>query len=229
MESPIAVIGGTGRVGRLVARSLLERGERVRVLGRSAHAAARPEEGLTHLRADVREAHTLTAPLADCSAVVYSVEPGTADSGPGSPRATMYQGMLNTLAALGTNAAHVVLVSQIYVTRKNHSMNAYGHLLDWRLAGEDALRAADLPHTVIRPSWLTDHRDAGTGVRLEQGDAGDGRISRADVAEAVVQALYAPQGAGITFEMYNEPGSAAPDWPRLFGALRRDEPAAVAR
>ncbi|MCX4748315.1 NAD(P)H-binding protein [Kitasatospora sp. NBC_01287] len=233
MESPTAVIGGTGRLGRLITRRLLEQGGPVRVVGRSAgsarSAAPAAGAGLSYLRGDVREIESLVAPLAGCSAVVYSVEPGTADAGPDSPRATMYQGVLNLLGALGTARPHVVLISQIYVTRRGHSMNAYGRLLDWRLAGEDALRAADLPHTVIRPSWLTDHRAAGGRIRLEQGDLGDGKISRADVAEAAVQALHLPEGARTTFEMYNEPGPADPDWPLLLGALRRDEPAAVAR
>lgn len=163
--------------------------------------------------------------------MVYSVEPGTSDSGSDSPRATMYQGVLNALEAATAGGArpHFALVSQIYVTRPENSMNSYGRLLDWRLAGEDAVRAAGLPHTVVRPSWLTDRHAAGSAVRLEQGDTGDGKICRDDVAEAIVNALYLPAGAGITFEIYNGSGSAGTDWSRLFGGLRRDEAPAAAR
>ncbi|TQF04887.1 NAD-dependent epimerase/dehydratase family protein [Kitasatospora acidiphila] len=229
MDSPIAVIGGNGRIGRLVVDKLLDRGERVRVLGRGPRAARRAGE-VEYFRADVRDPGTLAAPLAGLSALVFSVEPGTSDSGPDSPEATMHRGVLSALAAATADGSrpHVALVSQIYVTRKSHSMNSYGRLLDWRLAGEDAVRGSGLPYTVVRPSWLTDRHAAGSQVRLEQGDTGEGKICRDDVAEALVNALYLPEGSGLTFEIYNESGSAASDWPRLFGALRHDS-AAVAR
>jgi uncharacterized protein YbjT (DUF2867 family) len=114
-----------------------------------------------------------------------------------------------------------VLVSQIYVTRSNHSMNRYGHLLDWRLRGEDAVRESGFPYTVIRPSWLTN--DPGrSGIRLEQGDTGDGSVSRADVAEICLQALVCPSADRLTFEVYNEDGAAPDDWDKRFADLRKD-------
>ncbi|KQV15309.1 MULTISPECIES: SDR family oxidoreductase [unclassified Kitasatospora] len=223
MDSPIAVIGGRGRTGRLVVQKLLQRGESVRVLSRGA----RHGQGAEFVQGDVRDAGSLVKPLAGVSAVVYVVEPGTSDSGPDSPRATMFDGVRNALAAATAdgNRPHFALVSQIYVTRRSHSMNSYGRLLDWRLAGEDAVRESGLPYSVVRPSWLTDRHSAGNQVRLEQGDTGDGKICRDDVAEAVVQSLYTPAGAGITFEIYNESGSAATDWPALFAALDHTAPA----
>ncbi|GJF35102.1 hypothetical protein KNE206_78020 [Kitasatospora sp. NE20-6] len=219
MENPVAVVGGAGRVGRLVVAGLLEQGERVRVVSRRARGAGAAES----FRADIRDRASLAAPLAGCSAVVISVEPGTADSGPNSPEATMYQGVRNVLDAATADGGkpHIVLVSQIYVTRKGHPINAQGRMLDWRLAGEDAIRASGLPYTVVRPSWLTDGRRGGA-VRLEQGDLGDGQISRQDVADACVQALYSPSALAVTFEMYNAPGTARTGWDELFQGLAPD-------
>ncbi|WP_405018327.1 NAD(P)H-binding protein [Kitasatospora sp. NBC_00070] len=218
MDNPVAVIGGAGSVGRLVVAGLVSRGEQVRVVSRRA----RPGGSVAAFRADVRDRESLGAPLAGCSAVVVSVEPGTSDSGPNSPKATMYDGVLNVLdaATAGGEKPHIVLVSQIYVTRSNHPINSTGRMLDWRLAGEDAVRSSGLPYTVVRPSWLT---GGGTGgVRLEQGDTGDGQISRQAVADACVQALYLPSARSLTFEMYGAPGSAPADWDDLFQALAPD-------
>lgn len=224
MDKPVAVIGGGGRVGRLVVAGLLAEGERVRVLGRSARdaTAERPTD-CAFFQADVRTPATLAEPLRGCSAIVYTVEPGTADSGPDRPETTMYRGVLNAIAAATADGdtPHLVLVSQIYVTRKNHPINSYGGMLDWRAAGEDAVRGSGLPYTVVRPSWLTNRREAGTGIRLEQGDRGDGQVSRQDVADAVLHSLADPRSRGLTFEVYNEPGAPRP-WSELIAGLVPD-------
>jgi uncharacterized protein YbjT (DUF2867 family) len=134
----------------------------------------------------------------------------------------MYQGVVHVLGA-AVNASRFVLVSQIYVTRPDNSMNDMGRLLDWRLRGEDAVRAADLTHTVVRPSWLTGGGAGRSAIRLEQGDNGDGEVARADVAEACVQALILDSAANTTFEIYNEKGAPQSTWDSLFAGLARDE------
>ncbi|MEV8565868.1 SDR family oxidoreductase [Streptomyces sp. NPDC051322] len=225
MDRPIAVIGGAGRVGGLVTRRLVEEGARVRVVSRNpGRTPHRHLPGVELHQADVRYTDALPAALAGCGGVVYGVEPGTADSGPNCPEATMYDGVRNVLAAVAEHGErpHFVLISQIFVTRREHPMNAYGRLLDWRLRGEDAVRASRLPYTVVRPSWLADDGLTGDRVRLEQDDRGDGWVSRAAVAEACVQALHSQEAVNRTFELYNEPGAAPTDWPMLFHRLIPD-------
>ncbi|MFJ8083598.1 SDR family oxidoreductase [Streptomyces sp. NPDC096205] len=232
MDHPIAVIGGTGRTGRLVARRLTERGERVRVLSRRPpRLPGHLPPGAVHHRADVRDPASLRGPLAGCSALVYCVEPGTENEGPDRPETTMYLGVRNALEA-ATSAGErprVVLVSQIHTTHLGHPLNAYGRLLDWRRAGEEAVRASGLPYTVVRPGWLTEERPAGEGIRLVQGDAGTGTVSRPDLAEACVQALACPSADGITFELFNssgaapwQPGDSTSAWELAFAALDWD-------
>lgn len=222
MTSPVTVVGGTGRIGRLVVDGLLGQGVEVRVLSRRAgRAADLARRGAKLYDADVRTGEGLEPPLGDTRAVVFSVEPGTAQSGPDRPEATMYQGIVNVLNACGPGVERFVLVSQIYVTRPEHSINQYGRMLDWRLRGEDAIRAGGLPYTIVRPSWLTD-RAGGAGLRLEQGDRGDGQVTRADVAAACLHALTEPAAVGKTFEMYNEAGRAPAAWGELFASLAPD-------
>ncbi|GAB7044733.1 MULTISPECIES: SDR family oxidoreductase [Catenuloplanes] len=221
-EGPVTVIGGAGRIGRRIVSRLRERGVPVRVTTRDVRRSRSAVPGDVPLaHADVREPASLAPPLRGCAAVVFSVEPGTAGSGPDRPETTMFQGVRHVLDAVGP-AAHVVLVSQIYVTRADHPQNRYGRMLDWRLAGEELIRARGGPYTIVRPSWLTDSRGAGEAVRLEQGDTGDGRICRDDVADACVRALSTPAAIGTTFEMYNVAGPSATDWDTLFARLRPD-------
>ncbi len=225
IPSPVTVIGGTGRIGRLVVSSLHHQGAEVRVVSRNARHGSRVlPAGVRVFEGDVREPATITDPLRDAAGVVFSVEPGIASSGPDRPETTMYQGVQNVLRTCLSwpGRPHLVLVSQIYVTRENHPMNRYGRLLDWRLRGEDAIRTSGLPYTILRPSWLTDDPGGEKGIRFEQGDTGDGSVSRADVAETCVQALICPSANGVTCEMYNEDGLPPADWDKQFEMLLKD-------
>lgn len=227
MSTAVTVIGGAGRIGRLVVDGLLDQGAQVRVVSRRAgRAADLARRGAKLFEADVRSGEGLEGALSETRAVVFSVEPGTAGSGPDRPEATMFQGIVNVLSARGADVERFVLVSQIYVTRREHSMNQHGRLLDWRLRGEDAIRASGVPYTIARPSWLTE-RAGGAGLRLEQGDRGDGQVSRADVAAACLHALTEPAAVGKTFEMYNEAGRAPETWTDRFSALAADPDRAV--
>lgn len=225
MNSSVVVVGGSGRVGRLMVKKLLARGEKVRVVGRSTQRAQRhlPPGAVFH-QGDVRTAHSLGAALAGASAVIYCVEPGTDESGPDRPETTLHIGVQHVIdaATAGGEHPHMVLVSQIHATHHGHPINAYGRVLDWRLAGEEAVRESGLPYTVVRPGWLNDGPGVGARVRLEQGDHGDGQVRRQDLAEACVQALYCPSASGVTFELFNEQGPAPTSWAELYAALEWD-------
>jgi hypothetical protein len=54
------------------------------------------------------------------------------------------------------------------------------------------------------------------GVRLEQGDTGDGQVSRATVAQAAAAALDIAAARGKTFELYDDPTAGVPGWPALY-------------
>jgi uncharacterized protein YbjT (DUF2867 family) len=225
LAGPVAVIGGAGRTGRIVVDGLLDRGDTVRVASRRAatgNGADLRGNGVSTFYADVRDGRGLDEALDGVAAVLYLVEPGTANSGPDRPETTLYQGVRHALDNCPTDLARFVLVSSIYVTRPEHQFNEWGHLLDWRLRGEGLVRDSGVPYTVIRPSWLTDDRGGRHGIRFEQGDTGDGEVARADVATACLRALDTEAAAGVTFELFNSTGRPPASWEPLFAALAKD-------
>jgi uncharacterized protein (TIGR01777 family) len=66
----VVITGGTGFVGRHLTRALLGRGDRVVVLGRSAHPSSADPAGLTSLTADTTRGGDWQAQLGDADAVV---------------------------------------------------------------------------------------------------------------------------------------------------------------
>ncbi len=88
----------------------------------------------------------------------------------------LHRGAARLAAAAAAVSTPFVLVSQIYVTRPD-AYPAMAAVTEARARGEQALRDSGAPHAVVRPGWL--HDGPAGGVRLEQGDTGDGPVSRA--------------------------------------------------
>eukprot|EP00741_Cyanophora_paradoxa_P009855 tig00001657_g9546.t1 len=77
-----------------------------------------------------------------------------------------------------------------------------GRIMDWKLAGEDALRASGLRYTIVRPCALTDAAGLGPGaLRAETGDTMRGQVSREEIADLMVAALEDPRFVNKTFEV----------------------------
>jgi uncharacterized protein YbjT (DUF2867 family) len=214
MPSPL-VIGGAGRTGRHIVDRLRSDGAAVKVLSRNPD---RVPDRVEAIAGDITRADSVAAAMRGADSVVIVVESAMNDDGsPNSPTAVHDQGTGNVIAA--ADGLHVVMVSQIYITRPE-AFPAAGDVIAARARGEQALRDSGLAHTIVRPSWLTDDPGGQQALRLDQGDTADGKVARADVAEAVAQALAHPEARGKTFELYGEPGEPPTDWGPLFAVLR---------
>jgi uncharacterized protein YbjT (DUF2867 family) len=210
------VIGGAGRTGRHIVDRLRRDGAAVKVLSRNPD---RVPDGVEAIAGDITRPDSVAAAMRGVDSVVVVVESAMNDDGsPNSPTAVHDQGTANVIAAADDDL-HVVMVSQIYITRPE-AFPAAADVIAARGRGEDALRDSVLASTIVRPSWLTDDPGGRQALRLEQGDTGDGRVARADVAEAVAQSLTHPEARGKTFELYGEAGEPPTDWGPLFARLQ---------
>ncbi len=207
----VALTGGTGFVGSHVADALLAAGFRVRALVR------RPDDvawlkgtGVDLVKGDVRDAATLPALVAGASAVVH-VAGKTSARNEEAYMAANAAGTENVAAAARAHAplAHVVLVSSqaaggpsrdgapVKASDPPRPVSAYGRS---KLAGEEALRRAGVPFTILRPCAVYGPRETAIRdlfVAASRGvvpvlAGGRPRIHMAygpDVAAAVVGAL----------------------------------------
>ncbi|MGW4247005.1 SDR family oxidoreductase [Nocardia sp. NPDC004722] len=200
------VIGGTGRTGRHAVDLLDNLGHEVLIGTRHP----RDERSVAVDLAEPLDPHLLTG----IDGVIVSVEPPVDTA---AADAVMNAGVRGLAELAAAQRVPVVLVSQIYITRADEHPDMAG-IIRARGAGEQALRDSGAPYSIVRPSWLTN--SPATGIHLEQGDRGDGRVSRETVAGTAVAALVHPEAHGKTFELYDGPTPA--DWPAAFAALVAD-------
>lgn len=150
MSRTIAVLGGSGFVGRALVARLLARGDRVRVLSRSAEAATRIPAGGEPLIGDVFDVDFLSNAFDGADAVINLVgilnERG--DDGRGFHR--VYVELAETMLA-AMQAAGVRRLLQMSALRAG---DGDSHYLKARGEVEALVRASALDWTLFRPSVI---------------------------------------------------------------------------
>lgn len=189
----ILVAGGTGRLGSLVANTLLHEGRTVRALSRGMTPRPGPlDAGVERVRGDVRDPATLRSAM-DAVDVVVSCVQGFAGPGGVTPGTVDKTGNQNLVDAASRQGADMVMVSVVGAAR-DHPMQ----LMRMKYAAEEYLRRSGLPWTIVRAeayaeTWTTMLTETAgrTGRPLVFGRADNpiAWVSVQDVAALVVRAV----------------------------------------
>jgi len=205
----ITVVGGTGRLGRIVAARLLSEGLPVRVVARSAPAT--PVPGAEFVAADVRDPASLPPALVGSRVVVsamHGMDPGAGES----PASVDRDGNRNLMRAAGEAGADIVLVS-VVGARDDHPIE----LSRMKAAAEAALHeeatAYGVGWTIVRAAsfadmWLDLFRNTAgsSGVPKVMGPGRNAInfVAVDDVAVAVARAASDPSLRGRVIEVAGE-------------------------
>jgi NADH dehydrogenase len=194
----VLVVGGTGRLGRLVADQLLTGGHRVRVMSRGLEVPA-PETDprIEVVVADVRDSSGVAEAMQGVTVVVSAVQ-GFAGPGRISPASVDRDGNGVLVQAARRAGADVVLVSM-----SGAAVDASMELSRMKFAAEQALWTSGCPGTVIRPAafvqtWLQVLSDsAGRSHRPKVLGRGDNPIPWVDVSEVAALVARAVDDPGL--------------------------------
>lgn len=208
-EKTVTVFGGTGFLGRRVAREALASGWNVRVAARNAREdlfageSRRPEL----LSADIRDPESVAAAVSGAAAVVNAVALYI-ESRHASFDTIHVVGAEHVARAAKRESAQLVHISGIGIDRRSRSPYVRA-----RAQGEERVRNTHPESAILRPSALFGSGDAllstmtamvrwlpviplfGTGGSRLQPVAVD------DVARAVMAALNRPGARGATYEL----------------------------
>jgi uncharacterized protein YbjT (DUF2867 family) len=186
----VAVIGGTGGLGRLVVGELAARGDAVRIVSRTPPATP-PAEGVTHRRADLASGVGLAEAVAEVDAVL------DASNELRRARAVLVGGARRLLEAeAAAGVAHHVAISIVGCERVPWSYYAT------KAAQEEVVAAGPLPWSLLRATQfhtLLAGTFAGAARRrvLPTGTARFQPIAPALVARRLAEALHAGPGGRL--------------------------------
>lgn len=222
----ILVVGATGSIGQLVVAEALRQGHVVRALVRDASRASRLPAQALRAVGDLTRPETLSTAVQGIDAVVFTH--GSDGGGKAASEAVDYGGVRNLLEALGGRQARIALMTSIGVTNRAGAYNRSTEAHDWKRRGERLVRASGLPYTVVRPGWF-DYNEADQrqlvllqGDTRHAGNASDGVVSRAQIAEVLVRSLTSEAALGKTFELVAERGPTTTDFDAVFAPLDPD-------
>jgi uncharacterized protein YbjT (DUF2867 family) len=203
----VAVVGGNGKVARLLHPLLVRAGHTPVALVRSKAYG----KELEALGAEVRlldiESETseeFARAFAGCRAVVFSAGAG-ADGKVERKRTVDLEGSLKSIeASKQADIKRFVQISAMAVDDPipEDASPAWRAYIEAKRAADEALRGSQLDWTVLRPGWLTD--DPGTRRVLIGRDVPEGDIPRADVAAVIAAVLENDGTIGRQWELIQD-------------------------
>ncbi|GIE88433.1 SDR family oxidoreductase [Actinoplanes regularis] len=191
----VLVVGGHGKVARLLLPLLVRAGHQVTAVFRDpAHGAEVAETGAAPVVADVEQldVEAMATLFAGQDAIIWS-----AGAGGGNPRRTYAvdrdAAIRSMDAALRAGARRYLMVSY-FGSQIDHGLSAESDFFPYaeaKGAADAYLASTTLDWTILAPSRLTLEPPTGRIETANQG-ATAGSVSRADVAAVVAHALVEP-------------------------------------
>src|SRR5690606_27878639 len=214
------VAGATGKLGQEIVSRLLLKNRHVRAFVRDAtKGRALLGENLEVVEGDIRRIDTIHEVLQGVHTVICATgarEP----EGQNGPEEVEYEGVrLMATVAANSGVARFVLVSALGVAQAENAPDHLTQALEWKRKGEEALRESGVAYLIVRPGRLTEEAGGQQGIKLGSSIAISGEISRADLAEVILQALARENISNVTFEVVGTQGPAPQsdeDWNRIF-------------
>jgi uncharacterized protein YbjT (DUF2867 family) len=198
----VIVIGGHGRTGIEVVKQLVARGDKVLATIRNPkHMATLVKAGAETWMLDLDKSTgpEFAAVMVGADAVVFA-----AGSGENESSEIDRTGTLKTVrAAKKAGVKRYVTVSALGATTPLPAKWDTPDMADYwkaKRAANKYVRESGLDWTIIEPGELTDSKATGK-ITLAQDGLDVGKISRADVAAAVVAALATPASKDHTFQI----------------------------
>jgi uncharacterized protein YbjT (DUF2867 family) len=200
----VAIAGGHGQIALRLERLLAAGGHRSRAIVRNPdHAADVEAAGAEPVVLDL-EALAGVGALAEAvrgaDALVFAAGAGPG-SGPERKRTVDYGGAVKLIAAAqAAGVPRYVMVSTLGADRPEARGDAMRPYFEAKRDAEDALTAAGLAYTIVRPGSLTD--EPGTGLVAVADHLGRwGSIPRDDVAAVLLATLDGDRAIGRTIEV----------------------------
>ena len=203
----ILVVGSTGLLGGMIARSLLEQGLNVRILVRpNSSYTGLAERGAEPVLGDLKEPHSLSAACRGVDTIITTAN-SALRGGPDTAETVDRQGNRNLInAARDAGVRHFIFTSALGVSEQSPV-----HFMRAKAETERYLRDSGMEYTILQPNVFLDiwiplligsAVEAGQPVTLiREGRRRHSMIAAADVAAFAVAGVSNPAAINRTLPL----------------------------
>jgi uncharacterized protein YbjT (DUF2867 family) len=197
----VLVIGAAGNIGRLVVTSLAENIQHhVKAMVRKTDQKREMEQlGAKPILADLEQDFSYA--MNDVNAVIFAAGSGSS-TGHDKTIAIDRDGAIKAVdLAVEHDIKRFIMLSSMGADRPDAFPAFIQPYLEAKHAADAHLMKSRLNYTIVRPGRLTNDPAVGKVAAAVQVETRNGTISRADVAEVIVQCLLIPETEGRIFEI----------------------------
>jgi uncharacterized protein YbjT (DUF2867 family) len=214
------VVGATGQTGRRIVEQLVNRQIPVRAMVRDRTRAQEILPADAELVVgDVLEPSTLRNAIADCT-VVLSATGAAPSFNPFGPYQVDYEGTKNLVdAAKAAQIQQFVMVSSLCTSQFFHPLNLFWLILVWKKQAEQYLQRSGLVYTIVRPGGLKNAEEHPPIVMSGADTLFEGNISRDQVAQVCIEALFQKAARDKIVEIVSRPEAVEYSFTDLFSGV----------
>ncbi|HCR70378.1 MAG TPA: nucleoside-diphosphate sugar epimerase, partial [Anaerolineae bacterium] len=142
----IAITGGTGFIGRHLAKDLISRGHEVIIISRGYYTRnTQPIEGATFIQLDANDTAKLTEAFRGCNAVAHCAGTSVEDG-----KQTLQQLHADGARSAVTAAENAGVKKFVLLSYLSVRPNTSSQYLDTKWQGEEIVRASKLNYTILK-------------------------------------------------------------------------------
>ncbi len=195
----ILIIGANGKTGRIISK-VLNNASGYKPFGMIRQEKQKPffeNQGINTRIGDLED--DFSKAFKDIDKVIFAAGSG-GQTGDNKTTAIDRDGAINAVKAAQKYNLHKFVMLSSMGTDKPEQVKGLEHYLKAKKAADDFLRASDIPFTIIQPGALT-NEDGREKIEIAKQLNKSGKISREDVAQALVYALELDIAKNSSFEM----------------------------
>jgi len=196
------IIGASGQIGKQFTKLMLQDGQHVTALVRDKSKLSDIEaENISIVEADLT--NDFSHAFKDCTSVVFVAGSGGGTGAEKTLLIDLWSACRAADYAKANNVEHFILVSSIGADApSNGPEDMQPYLIAKHVADEHLMRSG-LTYSVIRPGALTDEDSTGKFTRQRPQDDDNAKITRADVASALLYCVSNVAKENMVIELFN--------------------------
>ncbi|MFW8591012.1 NAD(P)-binding oxidoreductase [Glaciecola sp. 2405UD65-10] len=196
------IIGASGQIGKKLTRNMLNDGQKVAALVRDKNKLSEFDDAnLSIIEADLTK--DFEHAFEDCTQVVFVAGSGGNTGADKTILIDLWAACRAADYAKNNDIKHFIMVSSIGADAPSSGPEEMQPYLVAKHMADEHLVQRGLKYTIVRPGTLTDDEPSEQITTERPSNKDDAKITRADVAKALLYIVKNPADSNLVTELFN--------------------------